>query len=113
MFSAGLDASTRKSILELLNEVHAHRTPRIILGSRLQDGVPDWISHVAFVEASGPGEPWSVKTGTRGEMLQVMEKHLPSASTKSVTKPKAREDGAILVDMKCVRVSYRGREVCC
>lgn len=112
MLSAGLDVSTRKSILELLNEVHAHRSPRIILGSRLQDGVPEWISHVAFVEAGGPGEPWSVKTGTRSEMLQAMEKYLPSSSsTTSATKLEARDDGDILVDMKRVRVSYHGREV--
>jgi ABC-type uncharacterized transport system ATPase subunit len=109
---AGLDASTRTSILELLREVHENRSPRLILGSRLQDGVPDWISHVAFVESVRPGDPWTVQTGTRTDMLKVIEKYLPSASSSlSMSKPPVRKDGAVLVDLKNVQVSYHGRDV--
>jgi hypothetical protein len=109
---AGLDAFTRSSILELLHEVHVNRSPRLILGSRIQDGVPEWISNVAFVESARPGEPWSVRTGTRGEILEVMEKYLRSASSStSIAKPQVREDGKILVDIRNVCVSYHGRDV--
>jgi len=108
----GLDVNTRKSILELLHDVHVNRSPRIILGSRLQDGIPDWISHVAFVESDQPGEPWIVRTGTRTEILEVMKKYLPSSSSStSITNSKNREDGKTLVGMRNVCVNYHGREV--
>jgi hypothetical protein len=109
---AGLDITTRSSILELLHEVHAHRSPRIVLGSRLQDGFPEWISHVAFVEAGSPGESWSVRTGTRKEIIPLMEKYLPSdSSSTTVAKPKHLRNETVLVEMNKVRVSYHGREV--
>lgn len=114
-FIAGLDVSTRKSILEILHKVHSHRSPRIILGNRLQDGIPDWISHVAFVEpsANSSSSIWTVRTGEADEMKGVIARYRAEVSASSsmpVSQPPVRNDGDVLVELKGVSVSYHERK---
>ncbi|KAG2050943.1 hypothetical protein BDR06DRAFT_625528 [Suillus hirtellus] len=39
----GLDVNTRPILLNVLRSLHESRSPRIIVGLRIQDPVPDWI----------------------------------------------------------------------
>ena len=112
---AGLDALTRKSILETLDKVSSHRSPRIILGNRLQDGIPDWISHVAFVEppTNSSSSSWVVRTGKADGMKDRIARFqevstFPPAVT---SQPRIRSDGEVLVELNDVNVSYHGRKV--
>ncbi|KAG1786684.1 uncharacterized protein HD556DRAFT_1530902 [Suillus plorans] len=45
----GLDVNTRPILLNILRSLHESRSPRMIIGLRVQDLVPDWISHIALV----------------------------------------------------------------
>ena len=115
IFIAGLDVSTRKSILEILHQVHLHRSPRIILGNRLQDGIPDWASHVAFVEPStnSGSSSWTVRTGRAGEVRDRISQYQAEASAFSsaaVSQPVIKNDGDVLVELKDVNVSYQDRK---
>ncbi|KAF9650289.1 P-loop containing nucleoside triphosphate hydrolase protein [Thelephora ganbajun] len=112
----GLDASTRKSILEILYEVNSRRSPRIILGNRLQDGIPDWASHVAFVEPStnSSSSSWVVRTGKADEMKDRIARYQEGVSTSSsagISQPPIKKDGEVLVELKDVNVSYHERKI--
>jgi hypothetical protein len=116
MSIAGLDVSTRKSILEILHEVHSHRSPRIVLGNRLQDGIPDWVSHVAFIEPSADSRSssWVVRTGKADEMKERIARYqaeMSVSSSAAVAQPSIRHDGEVLVELKDVNVSYHERKV--
>jgi len=102
---AGLDAQNRAKVLQILNSLHNARSPRVIIGLRTQDPVPEWITHVALV---GNGR---VLTGRKEETLAVAAVHTqeyadpPPLSTTVKT-------GSLLVDMKNVNVRYGPRAVC-
>lgn len=85
------------------------RNPRVIMGLRAQDPVPEWVSHVAVVKDR------HVTTGSKDDIL-----------TRNLFKigPQIDENGnthectiaqvsnkKVLVDMKNVTVSYHGRKV--
>jgi hypothetical protein len=80
---------------------------------RMQDPVPDWISHVAFVRPGG-----QVLTGPKGLVLQEIEDHPMGHSTNvqadgpvKLRSNVPNSQKAILVDLQRVNVSYHGRHV--
>ncbi|KZT22455.1 P-loop containing nucleoside triphosphate hydrolase protein [Neolentinus lepideus HHB14362 ss-1] len=106
----GVDATTRPLLLTILQSLHAARNPRIILGLRKQDPVPEWITHVAAVMGG------TVATGEKGDILRKFSDkldgkfwHSKTNSQKSVTVPREQRD--VLVHMKCVNVKYHERHV--
>lgn len=105
---AGLDTSSRSTILSLLQALHVDRSPRVILGLRTQDPVPDWISHVAVVKdghvTTGPKH--DVLTGYASTIGPRIEEQA-SARECSIAQVADRK---VLVDMKNVTVSYHGRK---
>ncbi|KAI0300031.1 P-loop containing nucleoside triphosphate hydrolase protein [Multifurca ochricompacta] len=46
----GLDFKTRPRLLSLLHSLHASNNSRIIIGLRLQDPIPEWITHIALAQ---------------------------------------------------------------
>ena len=77
------------------------RRPRIIIGLRNQDIVPDWISHVALVEGS------TVITGAKDDVLR----NSPTAvAERADLVQRTRESGRVLVDLKDVSIKYPGLE---
>jgi hypothetical protein len=106
-YPAGLDVQNRPTLLELLHSLHAARNPRVIIGLRTQDPVPDWITHVAFVRGG------KAITGPKEEVLSTvthddMEKSKASTGKAFVaTAPQ----GKLLVEMKNVNVKYGPRTV--
>ena len=82
----------------------------------MQDGIPDWVSHVAFVEPStNPSSgSWVVRTGNAAEMKDRIDRYQEEASASSleaVSQPLIRNDGELLVELKSVNVSYHERKV--
>ncbi|KAJ8516927.1 hypothetical protein ONZ45_g5813 [Pleurotus djamor] len=101
----GLDVQTRPSLLALLHELHTTRTPRIILGLREQDSIPDWITHIAHVSGS------RVHAGTRREIEPLLGSSERVGEQRVVKHTSGSETGEILVDMKNVNVQYGKRSV--
>ncbi len=105
---AGLDVQTRPALLSLLYELHSARRPRIILGLRTQDALPEWITHVALVDSG------RIHTGTKGDIERlVRESSNLSEQSRVYSVPKVATDngGEVLVDMNNVSVNYGDRTV--
>lgn len=102
-FLAGLDVQSRPALLELLRSLHSTRAPRIIIGLRTQDPIPDWITHVAFVQGG------SVIAGPKDTILTAVKNHnkIPTDKAPTATAPR----GKLLVEMKNVNVKYGPRTV--
>ncbi|KAH9174354.1 P-loop containing nucleoside triphosphate hydrolase protein [Lactarius sanguifluus] len=102
----GLDVKTRPTLFRLLHSVHASNNPRIIMGLRLQDPVPEWISHIALVQDG------RIKTGEKTTIMQELDdsrsKEAPR-STSPVQIPSL--EAKVLVDMQNVNVRYHERHV--
>jgi hypothetical protein len=109
-YVAGLDVNTRPVLLNVLRSLHETRKPRIIMGLRMQDPVPDWISHVALVKGG------IVIAGGKDEILskhadvRVGEAEHTTASTSQSYPQAGLDHGKPVVDMKNVNVSYDTRK---
>jgi energy-coupling factor transporter ATP-binding protein EcfA2 len=106
---AGLDAENRVTVLEILHELHRACDPHIILGLRMQDPLPEWITHMAIVRNG------QVVAGPNDRMLQLRASINDSSRTPV-------DQGVILptsgsaplppvVEMKSVTVAYGPRTV--
>lgn len=103
-FLAGLDYKTRPTLLSLLHSVHVSNDPHIIMGLRLQDPIPEWITHIALVQGG------YVETGERATILEKLKSHAHEAA-RSATAVNTRAEASILVDMRNVNVRYHERHV--
>ena len=121
MHIAGLDVTHRPQLTSLLQELHESRKPRILMALRLQDPLPEWITHVAFVEgqhvhpqprsefrSSFPAPPlnynYPVTRGRDGNKLDKSEKD----DWRGLN---VRKEGRELVKMQNVNVRYNDRHV--
>lgn len=108
--TAGLDVNNRPTLLSVLQSLHEARRPRIIIGLRTQDPVPDWITHLALVSEG------RVLTGTKEEILGTQELHkakLEGAGpvTSAASVKRTQDEGKPVVVMRNVTVSYGERKV--
>lgn len=108
----GLDHESRPRILELLRELHVSKKPRVIMGLRAQDDIPEWISHVAFVNNG------TLQVGKKEEMSRKIRQHVASENKNAIflnwNRPAGREqstEGKIVVDIKNANVAYENRKV--
>ncbi|KAK7050945.1 hypothetical protein VNI00_005057 [Paramarasmius palmivorus] len=108
----GLDVKMRPRLLSLLHGLHTSASPRILLGLRTHDDVPEWVTNVALVGGR------RVVTGSRDEYLSgtlAEGKHelfgtgFGAGSTKATIQEK--RVGEVIVDMKNVRLEYSSRKV--
>jgi ABC-type Mn2+/Zn2+ transport system ATPase subunit len=110
-FLAGLDFKTRPTLLSLLHSVHVSNNPRIIMGLRLQDPIPEWITHIALVQNE------HVMTGEKAAILGKLNLHSQNhtheaaRSVAGVCSRDSRAGSGILVDMQNVNVRYHVRHV--
>ncbi|KAG2109315.1 uncharacterized protein F5147DRAFT_798447 [Suillus discolor] len=109
----GLDVNTPPILLNVLRSLHESRSPRIIMGLRIQDPVPECISHIALVT----GE--TILTGVKDEIMSKDAEHHANAkeaehkmaSTTQSYLQSGLDHGKPVVDMKNVNVSYSPRKV--
>ncbi|KAJ7467484.1 P-loop containing nucleoside triphosphate hydrolase protein [Mycena latifolia] len=104
----GLDVENRSTVLAILHELHSACDPHIVIGIRMQDAVPDWITHLAIVNDG------MVKTGPKDEMLAY--KAQINASSGALADDKADSErpqspGEPVVEMQSVSVTYGPRRV--
>ncbi|KAJ7881296.1 P-loop containing nucleoside triphosphate hydrolase protein [Mycena olivaceomarginata] len=105
----GLDVDSRSTVLAILHELHATCNPHIIIGLRMQDAVPDWITHLTLVSNG------HVRTGAKTEVLRYKKQIQDASSTRgdaAVQNLKSRLSvGEPVVEMKNVSVTYGPRQV--
>ncbi|KAG7452169.1 P-loop containing nucleoside triphosphate hydrolase protein [Guyanagaster necrorhizus] len=101
----GLDVQNRPNLLNLLHSLHQSRSPRVILGLRIHDPVPDWITHVALLRGR------KVVTGPKHIILTEKAYRSNHVTATTATQIVANETGAVVVDLKNVRVQYDHRVV--
>ena len=96
--------------MSVLRSLHEARRPRIIIGLRMQDPIPDWITHLALVSDG------KVLTGTKEEILETQDLHTAkedratSMAWMSSAK-RADGEGKPVVVLRNVNVSYGERKV--
>ena len=103
---AGLDVVQRPLLAELLAKLHGSHDPRIVLALRPQDPLPDWVTHVAFVEGRKVG------TTKRGYYTPHQLPNLQHESIVRAPRPSPRMDTREeLLSLKDVHVQYEDRKV--
>lgn len=95
-------------LLEMLHALHESRDPHIVMGLRLQDPIPEWVSHIALVRSG------KVTTGPKVDILAETEEARRQEKERSysvgmsgVTQGERRA----LIEMKDVNVRYHERHV--
>jgi hypothetical protein len=101
--AAGLDPQSRKILNETLARLHLARSPRIILGLRQGEQVPDWVTHILNVR---DGIPF-VSSNFSDLRKKVIKKNLHITPVP----PRKHSVGDVVVDMKDVNVTYGTRKV--
>lgn len=96
----------RPRILNFLHDFHEKKEPRVILGMRLHDPLPDWITHVA--QADGSRVVTDVKPAQ--EKIHQAPAGLPRTSDDAVPR-REEKMGEVIVEMVGVNVGYHGRQV--
>ncbi|KAE9386285.1 P-loop containing nucleoside triphosphate hydrolase protein [Gymnopus androsaceus JB14] len=104
----GLDVKTRPLLLSTLHDLHVKKEPRVIIGLRGQDVLPDWVDHVVYVKGS------MVTAGERESVLREVELGLGGWASQPKknkgTASSAPKIGQILIDLKNVKVQYSDRK---
>ncbi|KAG6873130.1 hypothetical protein C0995_002504 [Termitomyces sp. Mi166 len=98
----GLDVQNRPTLLEVLRTLHAAKAPRVMLGLRTQDPIPEWITHVAFVDGS------KVVVGPKDDVVLKIT-HVNGVKDRPVVQTARSTQGKLLVDMQNVNVKYGPR----
>ncbi|KAF5354357.1 hypothetical protein D9758_010757 [Tetrapyrgos nigripes] len=103
----GLDVKARPKLLDVLRTLHQARSPRVMMGIRTQDAVPEWITHVAFVKNG------RISTGEKAQVLQAASEHSqPVLEVPPSSSPgKSTRAGEVVADLKNVKVQYEQRKV--
>jgi energy-coupling factor transporter ATP-binding protein EcfA2 len=105
---AGLDIASRPKLLHLLHNLHQTRRPRVILGLRTRDDIPEWITHIALVQDG------TVKAGAKGAIVPLIKDKRdfwPTHDASAPSAPGAQTRGEIVLDLKNVNVKYSDRVV--
>jgi hypothetical protein len=97
--------SSRPKLLNLLQKLHQSRKPRVILGLRTQDDIPEWVTHVALVQDG------TVQAGVKSDVVPLI-KHDTSFLDVSGPGPIGDGAGPIVLDLRNVSVKYGDRVVC-
>ena len=111
---AGLDVHHRPKLLSLLHAMHNDSSPHIIMSLRIQDVIPEWITHVVLVRPGG-----QIVTASKEELKKELDEHYAKhtqAAAKRDTHPVAssqpgKEDKPVVIDLQKVNVAYHDRHV--
>ncbi|KZV63619.1 P-loop containing nucleoside triphosphate hydrolase protein [Peniophora sp. CONT] len=105
----GLDVQMRPKLLDLLHALHASHSPRIVMGLRAHDPVPDWVTHLALVNEG------RVHAGVKEEILEEAVKSVhavPAISNEHTELPSELEQpGEAHIELTNLNVKYYERHV--
>lgn len=66
----GLDPPTVATLSPLLHRLAAANAPRLILSLRVQDPIPNWITHLIYLSSSAKVIYQGHKSGLTGELKE-------------------------------------------
>ncbi|KXN85127.1 hypothetical protein AN958_11667 [Leucoagaricus sp. SymC.cos] len=98
----GLDVLSRPKLLQLLHKLHQTQKPRVILGLRTRDDIPEWITHLALVQDG------TVKAGKKAAIVPFITHQSPSTTSSHSISSTA---GPLVLDLQNVNVKYADRIV--
>ncbi|GJJ08523.1 hypothetical protein Clacol_002741 [Clathrus columnatus] len=105
----GLDLSQRPRLLSLLKAFHQKSQPHIIMTLRVQDPVPDWITHLFYINSHN-----RIISGLKQHVILQID----SSVTKSQSQPVStissssnKKLGDILINLQSVNVKYHDRHI--
>lgn len=107
----GLDANNRPTLLYVLQSLHKTRNPRIIMGLRKQDPIPEWTTHIALVQQD------RLLTGTKEDVLAQQANDAAQTEvcgsfiSQSGIPAAGKELGKPVAILKNVNVTYNTRRV--
>ena len=80
-----------------------------MLGLRPQDEIPEWVTHVAFVNKG------NVEVGRKEDVVKSVQQHVALqksiASFPSGGYQRNEKDGKVVVDIKNANIAYGNRKV--
>lgn len=94
--------ASRPKLLNLLHKLHQTQKPRVVLGLRTQDEIPEWITHIALVQDG------TVRAGPKNNIIPLIKHdttHFGSLDMGTI------EAGPIVLDLQNVNVKYGDRVV--
>ncbi|KAF2838707.1 ABC transporter [Patellaria atrata CBS 101060] len=113
----GLDPLTAHYLSELLNGLAKKSDPRLILSCRPQDDLPEWITHVIYVDEKF----WVTTLGGKGVVLANVRKEISNAgrleqsreainsAETTLGKEEEHSIGEPVIEMEGVQVKYGER----
>ncbi|KAG8975014.1 hypothetical protein FRB90_009651, partial [Tulasnella sp. 427] len=111
----GLDVHQRPNLLGILQELHVNRHPRIIMGLRKHDAIPEWVTHVALASdnAVEVGPKDAVLASMSGSTTFVGGTSLaePAENAARTKKDKEKPLGKIVLETSNLTVAYHERKV--
>ncbi|KAA8917178.1 hypothetical protein TRICI_000681 [Trichomonascus ciferrii] len=105
----GLDPPSRQTVSSVLQALPPN--PHVVLGMRIQDELPEWITHVAITDKQGVAQQGPVEQMRPhldrlvAESLAIAERHRERATA---TK---KSPGEVIIELDDVSVSYKGQYV--
>ena len=101
---AGLDPPSRTSLNEVLRNLHRRSAPRVLLGLRRGEVIPDWITHVLEVQG--------VTSSKRLNSPSAQSRHRSDRKRDiHILKKNFSRTGELVADLRGVNVSYGDRRV--
>lgn len=113
----GLDPISRKTLSEVLGSLPPN--PHVVLGLRIQDEYPEWITHVAItdkdgIDRAGPKEEVQdyldfLKRKELDAVAAISQKHMEKKATKAKEQEGKAAEEIIKIDK--ISIAYRGQLV--
>ena len=77
------------------------------MGTRIQDPIPEWATHLAVIHKDG-----TVETGSKDDLLPAVSPHQKSPPHTGHQPIMDHQLDKVLIDMQGVNVAYGDRKVC-
>jgi ABC-type molybdenum transport system ATPase subunit/photorepair protein PhrA len=106
----GLDPPSRQKVSSVLQSLPPN--PHVVLGMRIQDEFPTWITHVAVTDQDGVAHQGPIEQMRPhvdrlvAESLAIAERHREQRSVAASKPP-----GDVIIELDDVSVSYKGQHV--
>ncbi|KAK9464731.1 P-loop containing nucleoside triphosphate hydrolase protein [Lipomyces arxii] len=110
----GLDPAATSSLSDMLGGLAPN--PHVILGLRVHEPLPDWVTHVALVDDTGV-----TAAGTRADMKSTLQTAIDKRESVFVTSPfdfqkaefvySSKPEIKTIIDIDDITIAYRGKVV--
>lgn len=106
----GLDPPSRQKVSSVLQSLPP--SSHVVLGMRIQDEFPEWITHVAITDQDGVAHQGPIEQ-MRPQLARMVEESLAIAERhrEQRTMAAGKPPGEVIIELDDVSVSYKGQYV--